>query len=83
MATRTPCSPIPVEVDLTDGSDIDDAVLRRIVQSVAYRRDDPEIRAISSPRFETDRLRSAAWELLRRAREASLAARRDGELRLP
>jgi hypothetical protein len=94
---RTPFSPSPGEVDLTGGSDMtdpvvamganpDDAILRQIVERVAYSYDDPKIRAISSPRLELDRLRSAARELLRRADVASRAARaarRDEELRLP
>ena len=87
---------LPGEVDLTAGSDVadpvvamganfDDAVLRRIVESVAYSYDDPDIRAVSSPRLELDRLRGAARELLRRANvvsRAARAARRDEEPRL-
>jgi hypothetical protein len=53
------------------GADPDDAILRQIVESVAYGYDDPEIRAVSSPQLELDRLRAAARELLRRADVAS------------
>ena len=94
---RTAFSSTPGEVDLTDGSDkadpavamganVDDAILRQIVESAAYSYDDPEIRAVSSPRLELDRVRAAAQELLRRADVASRAARaarREEELRLP
>lgn len=90
---RTPSSRSPGEVDLTDcsdtapmGTDPDDAILRQIVESAAYGYDDPEIRAVSSPRLEADRLRAGARELLRRADVASRAARtarHDEELRLP
>lgn len=79
---RTPPGPSPDEIDLTDmadpmvpmGANPDDAILRQIVESVAYGYDDPDIRAASSPRLELDRLRAAAQELLRRADAASLAA---------
>lgn len=90
---RTPPEPSPGEIDLTDmadpmvpmGANPDDAILRRIVESVAYSYDDPEIRAASGPRLELDRLRAAARELLRRADVASRAAqtRHEEELRLP
>ena len=98
---RTPLSLSPGEVDLTNGSDmadpvvaiganldanIDDAILRQIVESAAYGHDDPEIRAASTPRLERDRVRAAAQELLRRADVASRAARaarHEEELRLP
>lgn len=90
---RKPLNRTPGEVDLTDGSDTapmgpdpDDAILRQIVESAAYGFDDPGIRAASSPRFERDRLRAVAKELLRRANTASRAAqaaRRDEESRLP
>ena len=77
---------LPGEVDLTAGSDVtdpvvamgtnlDDAVLRRIVESVAYSYESPEIRAVSSPRLELDTFRAAARELLRRADVVSRAAR--------
>jgi len=56
-------------------TDPDDAILRQIVESAAYGSDDPEIRAVSSPRLERDRLRAAAQELLQRANAASRAAR--------
>jgi hypothetical protein len=80
---RTPPGPSPDEIDLTDraapmvpmGANPDDAILRQIVESVAYDYDDPDIRAASNPRLELDRLRAAARELLRRADVASLAAR--------
>ncbi len=93
---RTPFSPSPGEVDLTDGSDmadpvvameanVDDAILRQIVESVAYDYDDPDIRVACGPRLELDRLRAADRELLRRADVASRAAqaRHEEELRLP
>jgi hypothetical protein len=96
---RTPSVPSgpPGEVDLTAGSDIadpmvpmganpDDAVLRQIVESVAYGYERSDIREASSPRLEFDRLRAAARELLRRADVASRAtraARHEDELRLP
>jgi hypothetical protein len=93
---RTPFSPSPGEVDLTAGADmavtvvamganVDDAILRQIVESVAYSCDDPEIRVVSSPRLELDRLRAAARELLRMADIASRAAQagHEEELRLP
>ena len=90
---RTPLSRSPGEVDMTDnsdtapmGTDPDDAILRQIVESAAYGYDDPEIRAASSPRFERDRLRAAAQDLLRRGNAASRAAeaaRREEEFRLP
>ena len=94
---RTPLSPSPGEIDLTDGSNMadpsgpdganpDDAILRQIVQSVAYSYDDPEIRAVSNPRLELEKLRAAARELLRMADVASRAARaarQKGELPLP
>lgn len=91
---RTPPGPSPGEIDLTDmanpmvpiGANPDDAILRQIVESAAYDYDDPEIRAVSSPRLERDRLRAAARELLRRADVASRAARaarHEEELPLP
>jgi len=93
---RTPFSPSPGEVDLTGGADladpvvamranVDDAILRRIVESLAYGCDDPEVRAVCSPRLELDGLRAAARELLRRADAASRAAqaRHEEELQLP
>lgn len=91
---RTPPGPSPDEIDLTDMADPivpmeanpDDAILRQIVVSAAYRYDDPEIRAVSGPRLELDTLRAAACELLRRANLASRAARaarHEEELRLP
>ncbi len=81
MARTLPVpSGAPGEVDLTDmadpmGANPDDAVLRQIVESVAYGYESPDIRAVSSPRFELDMLRAAARELLRRADVASSAAR--------
>ena len=96
---RTPSVPSgpPGEVDLTAGSDIgdpmvpmganpDDAVLRQVVESVAYSFESSDIREVSSPRLEFDGLRAAARELLRRADVASRAgraARHEEELRLP
>jgi hypothetical protein len=68
------------------GADPDDAVLRQIVESVAYGYESPDIRGVSSSWFELDRLRAAARELLRRADVASSAgraARHEEELRLP
>jgi hypothetical protein len=68
------------------GANPDDAVLRQIVESAAYDSESPDIRAVSSPRLELDRLRAAARELLRRADVASRAARaarHEEELRLP
>lgn len=68
------------------GADPDDAVLRQIVESVAYGYESPDIRAVSSSWFELDRLRAAARELLRMADVASSAgraARHEEELRLP
>jgi hypothetical protein len=96
---RTPSVPSgpPGEVDLTAESDIagpmvpmganpDDAVLRQIVESLAYGYERSDIREVSSPRLELDGLRAAARELLRRADVASRAARaarHEEELRLP
>jgi hypothetical protein len=79
---RTPLAPSPGEVDLTDmadpivavGANPDDAILRQIVERVAYDYESPDIRAVSSPRLERDRLRAAARELLQRADVASRAA---------
>lgn len=93
--TPTPPGRSLDEVGLTDIGDLmvamgpnrDDAILRRIVESVAYDYEkNPDIRAASSPVLELERLRSAARELLRRADEASRAARtasHQEELRLP
>lgn len=73
--------PNPGEIDLTTAAepiadaDADDAILRRIVEGVAYHYEDPAIRAVSAPRLESDMLAAAARELLRRANEASRAAR--------
>lgn len=67
------------------GTGPDDAVLRQIVEGVAYGYESPDIRAVSGSRFELDRLRAAARELLRRADVASRAgraARHEEELRL-
>jgi hypothetical protein len=91
---RTPPGPSPDEIDLTEMADPivpmeanpDDAILRQIVESVAYDYESPDIRAVSSPRLELDGLRAAAWELLRRAdvvSRAARAARHEEELRLP
>ena len=70
------------EIDLTTAAEpianADDAILRRIVEGVAYHYEDPAIRAVSAPRLESDRLAAAARELLRRANEASRAARAAG-----
>ena len=67
------------EIDLTTAAEpianADDAILRRIVEGVAYHYEDPAIRAVSAPLLESDRLAAAARELLRRANEASRAAR--------
>jgi hypothetical protein len=79
---RTPPGPSPDEIDLTDmaapmvsmGANPDDAILRQIVESVAYGYESPDTRAVFSLRLELDRLRAAAQELLRRADVASLAA---------
>jgi hypothetical protein len=57
------------------GANPDDAVLRQIVESVAYGYESPDIREVSGPRLELDRLRAAARELLRRADVASRGAR--------
>jgi hypothetical protein len=68
------------------GANPDDAVLRQIVESLAYGYERSDIREASSPRLELDRLRAAARELLRRADEASRAtraARHEDELPLP
>lgn len=91
---RTPPGPSPGEIDLTDmadpmvpmGANPDDAILRQIVESAAYDYESPDIRAASGPRLERDRLRAAAWELLRRADVAARAARAERhqeELPLP
>jgi hypothetical protein len=56
------------------GANPDDAVLRQIVESVAYGYESSDIREVCSPRLELDRLRAAARELLRRADVASRAA---------
>lgn len=83
---------LPARSDMSDplvpmGPNPDDAVLRQIVESVAYDYyESPDIREVSSPRLELDRLRAAARELLRRADVASRAARaarHEEELRLP
>jgi hypothetical protein len=68
------------------GANPDDAVLRQVVESVAYSFESSDIREVSSPRLELDGLRAAARELLRRADVASRAARAAGheeEIRLP
>lgn len=70
------------ELDLTTAAEpianADDAILRRIVEGVAYHYEDPAITAVSAPRLESDILAGAARELLRRANEASRAARAAG-----
>jgi hypothetical protein len=68
------------------GANPDDAILRQVVESVAYDYESPDIRAVSGPRLERDGLRAAARELLQRADVASRAARaaqHQEELRLP
>jgi hypothetical protein len=68
------------------GANPDDAILRQIVESLAYGYERSDIREASSPRWERDRLRAAALELLRRADVASRAtraARQEDELPLP
>ena len=66
------------EIDVTTAvgpiANADDAILRRIVEGVAYQYEDPTISAGSAPRLESDSLAAAARELLRRANEASRAA---------
>ena len=54
--------------------DSEDAVLRRIVEGVAYHHEDPAIRSVSAPWPDSDGLAAAARELLRRADEAARAA---------
>jgi hypothetical protein len=68
------------------GANPNDAVLRQIVESLAYGYERSDIREAASPRFELDGLRAAARELLRRADVASRAtraARHEEELRAP
>lgn len=70
------------EIDLSTAAEpianADDAILRRIVEDVAYHYEDPAISSVSAPRLESDILAGAARELLRRANEASRAARAAG-----
>jgi len=74
--------PNPSEIDFTAAAEPianpDDAILRRIVESVAYNHEDPAICAVSARRLESDRLAAAARELLRRANEVSRATRAAG-----